>query len=267
MAQRITQYQFPVLFTLFLIGFLAPATHAQTPVATRLTSGLDVGFGFKTNTYSPSATYYQLLNIGEKKLFSVGYTVRFASLYIDNQNFYTAPARLTRGGTGFYALTAPLQLQNIDTLRMDYASNTSLNFGIRAQVNLGRVEIGASADLLGFVFGRMRTGRVISSGGGIQLTNQAGADSARLPFRGDAQFQSARSRGGNIRLLGDNDRGTLATEVFGRVRINQRLGVKVGYQWITTETRLRVIDAVSNNDRFRYRAGLAYLALSFPFFN
>ncbi len=267
MAQRITRYQLPILSTLFLIGFLISGVHAQTPVSTRLTSGLDLGFGYKANTYAPSATYYQLLNIGEKKLFSVGYTVRFASLYIDNQNFYTAPARLTRGGTGFYALTAPLKQQNIDTLRMDYASNTSLNLGIRAQVNLGRVEIGASADLLGFVFGRTRTGRVVSSTGAIQLTNQAGADSVRVPFRGEAQFQSTQARGFNVRLLGDNDRGTLATEVFGRVRINQRMGVKIGYQWVTTETRLRVVDVIADNDRFRYRAGLAYVALSFPFFD
>lgn len=267
MVKRITRYQFPIFSTLFLIEFLISGAQAQTPVSTRLTSGLDVGLAYKTNTYAPSATYYQLLNIGEKKLFSVGYTMRFASLYIDNQNFYTAPARLTRDGTSFYALTAPLKQQNIDTLRMDYASNTSLNLGIRAQVNLGRVEIGASADLLGFVFGRTRTGRVISSTGAIQLTNQAGADSIRVPFRGEAQFQSTRARGVNVRLLGDNDMGTLATEIFGRVRINQRLGVKVGYQWITTETRLRVVDVVSNNDRFRYRAGLGYVALSFPFFD
>ncbi len=267
MAQQPNRHRSPVFFALLFFGFLAPDAHAQTPVSTRLTSGLDLGFGYKTNTYAPSATYYQLLNIGEKKLFSVGYTVRFASLYIDNQNFYTAPARLTRGGTGFYALTAPLKYQNLDTLRMDYASNTSLNLGIRAQVNLGRVEIGASADLLGFVFGRTRTGRVISSTGGIQLSKQGGGDSTLVPFRGEAQFQPTRARGFNVRLLGDNDMGTLATEVFGRVRINQRVGVKVGYQWITTETRLGVVDAVSKNDRFRYRAGLAYVALSFPFFN
>lgn len=267
MVNRLNCHQLSALVNLLFLGFLGTGAHAQTPVSTRITSGLDLGFAYKPNTYAPSATYFQLLNVGERKLFSVGYTVRFASLYIDNENFYTAPARLTRGGTGFYALTAPLKPQNIDTLRMDYASNTSLNLGIRAQVNLGRVEIGASADLLGFILGRTRTGRVISSTGGIRLYNQSGADSTLVPFRGDAQFQSTQARGFNVRLLGDNDRGTLATEVFGRVRVSQRMAVKVGYQWITTETRLGVVDAVSGNDRFRYRAGLGYVALTFPFFD
>ena len=267
MVNRLNCHQFSAFVNLLFWVFLSAGAHAQTPGSTRITSGLDLGFAYKTNTYAPSATYFQLLNSGERKLFSVGYIVRFASLYIDNENFYTAPARLTRGGTGFYALTAPLKPQNIDTLRMDYASNTSLNLGIRAQVNLGRVEIGASADLLGLVFGRTRTGRVISSGGGIQLTNRAGADSIRVPFRGEAAFQPTGARGFNVRLLGDNDRGTLATEVFGRLRVSQRMAVKVGYQWVTTETRLGVVDAVSGNDWFRYRAGMGYVALTFPFFD
>jgi hypothetical protein len=132
MFQERNRTLFFALFMLLFMSCFVTKTQAQSTVSARLKSGLDVGFAYKTDNYSPSATYFQLLNIGEKKLFSVGYTVRLASLYLDNQNFYTAPARLTRGKTGFAALGAPLQYKNIDTIRMDYATNTSLNVGLRA---------------------------------------------------------------------------------------------------------------------------------------
>lgn len=215
---------------------------------------------YATNNYHPSLAYYQLINIGEQKLFSVGWTVRLGAFYGDNLNYYTAPARLTRGKTGFNALNAPLIITNIDTIRYDYVTMTSLNFGIRAQVNLGRVEIGASADLVGLTLGKSRTGRYKSSNG--QFMN----DTALVYFQGPYTFQRARPSRLNVRLLGDNDLGTLSMEVYARVHISQRIGVKLGYQWLTTETIVTNRDIIADNNRFRNRAGMPYLALTFPIF-
>ena len=114
---------------------------AQSPVAARLNSGFDLGMGYSKNNYNPSFTYYQLINVGERKLFSLGWTLRFGAFYGDNLNYYTAPARLTRGKTGFDALSGPLIVPNIDTVRLDYVTMTSVNVGVRAQVNLGLVEL------------------------------------------------------------------------------------------------------------------------------
>lgn len=234
---------------------------AQSPVSARLSSGFDVGMAYSTNQYNPSVAYYQLINVGNRKLFALGWTMRLGAFYGDNLNYYTAPARLTRGKTGFGALSAPLLSNNLDTVRFDYVTMTSLNAGVRAQLNLGRVELGASADLLGLTLGRRRTARYRSSTGAFEV------DSATTkPFAGADVFQRAYPSRLNGRLLGDNDRGTLSTEVYARVRVNQRFALKAGYQWLTTEVTVQNRDIIANNNRFRNRAGLAYLALTLPIF-
>jgi hypothetical protein len=239
---------------------------AQSPVAARLSSGFDVGMAFAKNNYNPSIAYYQLLNIGERKLFALGWTMRLGAFYGDNLNYYTAPARLTHGKTGFNALAGPLIADNIDTVRYDYVTMTSFNVGIRAQVNLGMVELGASADLLGLTVGKWRTGRYQSSTGQYALRNVAGQDSALVYFQGVNTFQRSYPSRVNLRLLGDNDIGTLSTEIYARIHISQRIAIKAGYQWLTTETTVANRDVVADNDRFRHRVGMTYVALTFPIF-
>ncbi|GAB2602461.1 hypothetical protein GCM10027190_57640 [Spirosoma areae] len=221
---------------------------------------------YSTDNYNPSLAYFQLINIGERKLVSLGWTARLGAFYADNVNYYTAPARLTRGKTGFSALGAPLIVNNIDTIRYDYSSMTSFNFGVRAQLNLGIIDLGASADILGLTIGKSRIGRYKSSNGQFIITSSTGADSARVYFQGSNTFQRSRPANVNLRLLGDNDIGTLSTEVYARLHVSQRIGIKFGYQWLTTETTVSKRDVIADNNRFRNRAGMGYLALTFPIF-
>ncbi len=251
--------------------FFSLHSFAQSPVSARLNSGFDVGMGYSSRNnnptvYNPSVAYYQLINIGERKLFSVGWTARLGAFYGDNINYYTAPARLTRGKTGFSALSAPLINRNIDTVRFDYVTMTSLNVGIRAQVNLGRVELGASADLLGLTLGRRRTGSYKSSTGRFNVDSSAAGPATTKRFTGADVLQRAYPSRFNLRLLGDNDLGTLSTEVYARVRVNQRFAVKAGYQWLTTSVTVQNRDIVADNNRFRNRTGVAYVAVTFPIF-
>lgn len=244
------------LLTLFSIQ-----SYAQSPVSTRLSSGYEVGMAYSIDNYNPSLGYYQLINIGQRKLVALGWTARLGAFYGDNINYYTAPARLTRNETGFGALSAPLINNNIDTLRFDLATMTSLSLGIRLQFNLGKVELGGSADLFGLTLGRRRTARYQSSTGRF-----ATSDSISAPFQGADAFQRARPSYLNLRLLGDNDRGTLSTEVYARFHVGQRLAIKAGYQWLTSEYTVQNRDIIADNNRFRNRAGMAYLGLTFPIF-
>ncbi|MDB5242411.1 MAG: hypothetical protein JWP57_3036 [Spirosoma sp.] len=235
--------------------------YSQSPVSTRLSSGYELGMAYSIDHYNPSLGYYQVINIGERKLISFGWTARLGAFYGDNINYYTAPARLTRGETGLGALSAPLITNNIDTLRFDLASMTSLNVGVRLQFNLGRVELGASADLLGLTLGRRRTAIYRSSTGRF-----ATGDSVSAPFQGANALQRAHPSYLNLRLLGDNDRGTLSTEVYVRFHLGQRLAVKGGYQWLTSEYTVLNRDIIADNNRFRNRSGMVYLGLTFPIF-
>ncbi|KAB7731067.1 hypothetical protein F5984_09625 [Rudanella paleaurantiibacter] len=252
---------------LALCALLSIQAYAQGPVSTRIRSGLDVGFAFKKDNYAPSLTYFQLMNIGRNKVISVGWTSRLAKFYGDNLNLYTAPASLTRGKTGFEALGAPLTPATIDTARFDFITNTSLNFGIRVQVQLGPVELGGSADLFGLTFGKTRVGRMIASAGAYKVeSSRAGVDSL-VYFTGDNRLQSFKPTRGSVRLLGDNDIGNLAAELYARVRVGQRLSIKGGYQWQTAEMSLRDIRPIDGNRRFRHRTGMPFVAVTFPFFN
>ncbi|CCH51176.1 hypothetical protein BN8_00090 [Fibrisoma limi BUZ 3] len=249
-----------------LLTTIALHSYAQSPVASRLRGGFDVGLAIKNDYYNPSITYYQLINLGDQRLFSLGWTGRLGAFYGDNLNYYTAPARLTRGQAGLGSLGKSLLVQNIDTVRFDYVTMTSFNLGLRAQFNFGPVEVGASADLLGItLLRRYRTGRYRSSTGAFTAVDSLNRE-VQKPFQGPDAFQRARAQRWNLRLLGDNDYGMLATEVYARVRINQRFAVKAGYQWLTTEMVVDNRDVVADNNRFRNRTGFPYIALTLPIF-
>lgn len=252
----------PVAF-LLLVSF---TSFAQSPVAARLSSGYDVGMAYSVGHYNPSISYYQLLSAGERKLFSFGWNLRLGAFYGDNLDYYTAPARLTRGKSGLGSIGSPLIPANIDTVHYDHVSMTSLSIGVRVKINLGPVDLGASADLLGFTLGKSRTGQYQSSTGQFAIQSASGADSLLVLFQGANALQKSSPSSLNARLLGDNNRGTLATEVYARIRLTQRVGVKLGYQWLITETTVANRDVVADNNRFRNRAGMVYLALSLPIF-
>jgi hypothetical protein len=238
---------------------------AQSPVSTRLSAGVDLGAGFRPQQISPSLSYYQLLNVTRYKALSIGWTATLRTFYASNVDYITAPAELSRGGkTGFAALGAPLVASRLDTLRMSSASGTSLNFGVRAQIHLKFVDIGVSADILGITLGRNRIGQYLSSTGSF-VTGKSGVDSIGR-FAGPYLNQTAKPTIANLQLLGDNSIGTLATEVYARVLLGQRFGVKVGYQWLMTEYTASVRNAVDDNNRFRSRSGLTYVAVTIPFF-
>ncbi|WP_234733606.1 hypothetical protein [Tellurirhabdus bombi] len=239
-----------------LLAFTSVTAIAQSPVSSRLVSGADLGASFATKKLSPSIAYYQLLNLDERKIFQFGWHTKLQNYYgQESVDYYTAPARLTRGKTGFGALSAPLIPENIDTLTMPRASFISLNLGLRFQIHLGPVELGAATDILGVGLGKGRLGlyRAIKGANSVDSLNLHQTNKYAQPQR----F--------NLRLLGDNNMGFLSSEVYARILFSRRVAFKVGYQWITTEYRTND-ELVDDNRRFRRNYAMPYVALSFPFF-
>ncbi|SFE95259.1 hypothetical protein [Spirosoma endophyticum] len=247
----------PIFVALFLCIVIQvnsqPLGAQQRSFAIRegLSGGFDFGLAAKGNHFSPSLVYYELTPVTKSKTIFLGWTARVSAFYGNDLNYYTAPARLTR-------------VENIDTVRFGRLSQTSLNLGIRGEWNLGRLQLGASVDLLGFTFlGRSRIGRVYSSTGLFSQTDSLGQD-VQKSFQGPDAFQAASPTRLNVKLLGAHDRGMLTTEVYARMYFGPSIALKVGYQWLTTEMALNNRDQVANNDRFRHRAGLPYVALTLP---
>ena len=241
-----------------LLTFLVEGVQSQSIIERKslavqggLSAGFDIGVAVRRDYVNPSLTYYELKSITRNNTLLVGWTARLGAFYGNDLNYYTAPARLTR-------------VNNIDTVSFGRLSQTSLNVGIRAELNLGRIQFGASVDLLGFTFlGRSRIGRVYSSNGLFIQTDSLGQDRQR-PFQGSDVFQQATPTRFNVKLLGDHDRGMSTTEVYARIYLVPGVALKAGYQLLTTEMALGNRDLVADNARFRNRAGLSYVALTLP---
>lgn len=248
----------------FLLIITAFHAAGQPVNRTSLRGGVDAGVAFQRNYSTLSLAYYELIGPSGNKTFFVGWTGRLAVVSGNDPDYYTAPARLTRGQSGPGSLFSPILVPNIDTVRFRHVSQTSLNVGIRAEIHLGRVEVGASVDLLGLVLLRqVRTGLVHSSTGLFTVQDSAG-HVLQKPFRGADAYQSSTPARFNVRLLGDNDRGMLTTEIYVRVRFSRYASLKTGYQNQSMEIIIANSDTVAGNNRFRNRAGLFYLGLTFP---
>ncbi len=239
-----------LLFSLFIYVQIIPSW-AQPD--SRLASGVDVGVGWKDKAWAINAHYNQYLKIDRRGLLQIGWGLRASHFRGNDLDFTTAPTHLTKGKTGFAALTAPTILRQIDTLQMR-ARITSFNFNLSAQVSLfGYLDIGANADILGVAFGTRRAGYYLGSKGYNKI------DSLNL----HQTYQQARPTPASLLWLGDNKIGNLNTEVYTRIHITPRVGVKVSYLFNTNEYRTSQ-PLVDDNHRFRFRSQMIFVGLTFP---
>jgi hypothetical protein len=219
----------------------------------RLTSGFDVGTGWKDKAWTVSALYHQYLKVDRRGLLQVGWGVRGSHFRGKELDFTTAPSQLTKGKSGFSALNAPLILRQIDTLQMR-TGITTFNFNVSAQVSLfGRLDIGANADILGFALGNRRAGYYLGSRGYNKV------DSLNL----HQTYQQARPARFNFLWVGDNTMGNLNAEIYARIHFTQRVGLKVSYLFTTNEYRTDQ-PLVDDNRRFRFRSQMIFVGLTFP---
>jgi hypothetical protein len=222
----------------------------------RITSGFDVGTGWKGKAWTVSALYHQYLKVDRRGLLEVGWGVRGTHFRGKELDFTTAPSHLTKGKTGFSALNAPIILRQIDTLQMR-TGITSFNFNVSAQVSLfGRLDIGANADLLGFALGTRRAGYYLGSRGYNKV------DSLNV----HQTYQQAQPARFNFLWLGDNTVGNLNAEIYARIHFTQRVGLKVSYLFTTNEYRTDQ-PLVDENRRFRFRSQMIFVGLTFPMEN
>lgn len=242
-----------VLIGLFIHVLILPSW-AQPD--SRITSGFDLGTGWKDKAWTLSGLYHQSLKIDRRGLLQVGWGVRGAHFRGKELDFTTAPSQLTKGKTGFSALNAPIILRQIDTLQMR-TGITSFNFNLSAQISLfNRLDIGANVDILGFALGNRRAGYYLGSKGYNKV------DSLNL----HKTYQQARPARLNFLWLGDERRGNLNTEIYARIYVTQRVGVKVSYLFTTNEYRTDQ-PLVDDNRRFRFRSQMIFVGLTFPIDN
>lgn len=193
-----------------------------------------------------AASWQHDWQLGKKQKFVVGLGVRATGYVGRNQNYVTAPAKLTSGKTGLGVIFTENIAANIDTFLVAkpnvFAINGLINLGYRFNE---KFTLGFNIDAIGFSFGGKRSGNYINGNQG--------------------RSESAKPTSFNVLLTSDNDRGTLNSEFYGQYVLNERWRLHVGVQFLFTEytTYSKVQQRPESNDRFRNKSLMFMIGAGF----
>ncbi len=208
-------------------------------------NSFDLGLAFGSSEVTFTGAYLHNWKLGKKQKFEIGAGGRFTTYLGANQYYSTAPAKLTSGGTG----PGVFFKENIEAYIDTFLIARPQVLAINAMVNFGypitpKFYVGFNIDVIGFSLGSERKGNYIN---GSQGQNTEGKPT---PF--------------NLLLVSDNDLGTLNSEFYGKYKVNEKLSIKAGFQFLFTEytTSTDVQQFPEPNDRFRNKSGLFTIGVS-----
>jgi hypothetical protein len=195
--------------------------------------------------------YVHAWKLGTSKKWEVGLGLRASSYFGVKKDFLTAPSRLSRASSvPFLVYFSKKQIQNIDTLTVQRPFTNSINISANAGYSIRRWYIGFSVDLIGYTFGRTTSGILKSDG-----YTRTEANAKPAPF--------------NLLLTGDNNYGTLNTEIFLRYKLSKDFSVKGTYQALAVEYKTSAITQNtpdgSTVNRFRNKTGNAGFGVVYHF--
>ena len=224
-----------ILFAFIALSITGIAT-AQKKDNLKKQQFADLSFGFGNKQGSIVAGYFYNWNLGKNKKFFIGTGARFNAFYGTGVNFTSAPSSLAGDKA------------KEDTLLASKPGVYSINLLINLGYNITpKLQAGFSIDLLGASFG--------PEGTPIYIKNGVPASTKAKPT------------GFNALLIGNNDRGSLNSEFYGRYKFNEKFGVKLAYQYLFTEltTSTKIQTVPENNDRFRNKSSLISIGFSYHF--
>lgn len=181
-----------------------------------------------------SISAFHMHHLGAKKKFGIGYGLRYTGNIGSSSEFTTAPAKLTK------------EKSNLDTLSFANHQVNSLNLAIYLHYLVTpKLAVEFNIDAVGYSFGSDQIATYNSSKRTTQATEQ-----------------NAKVTGFNALLVGDNDLGSLSSEMLVRYQLSEKWGVKFGASYIftefTTDNKLFV-----DNDRFRNKSLQGMLGVSY----
>lgn len=202
--------------------------------------------GVAPDQLSLAGQYTHQWKIGKAQRFSLGWGARFTTYFASNQYYATAPAELTSESTSPLIFFTEVIEANMDSFRIASPRVYACNLSIDMRYQLGKkLAIGFSIDAIGFSVGPKKTGTHINGA-------PTGTNGARpSPF--------------NLLLISDNDRGSLNSELYAAYPLNNKIGIKAGWQFLFTEytTDTNVQTEPKENDRFRRKSLLFTVGIVF----
>jgi hypothetical protein len=216
----------------------------------------DVALAGADGRFSTALSWSHLHGIGKKKQrLHIGYGLRFTNFIAANKYFTTAPAEYTSDVQGVGTIFSETIEENIDTITTATALTFSLNLALYIQYTLTpKIDVGCNIDVVGFSFGPSKSFNVISS----------------VYDAGQEPVQRASPTAFNLLLTSDNDIGSLNSEFYARYKFNSKFSVRAGYAFLfseyQTDNSLSFDDGRIVNDRYRYKAAMGFVGVTFkPF--
>ncbi len=202
----------------------------------KTSSDISLSVGFGKDLFAGSLGWNRTHGLGSSHKFRLGYGLRVSSLSGTNLNYTTAPANLAA------------DLTKVDTLLVAKANTIALNAVINIQYQLSKkLMVGFNIDAIGIGLGSETVSTLISSD-----TKAAG-----LPANPSVKPSSL-----NALLVGNNDLGQLKSELYAAYNVSSKLWVKGGLD-LTFSEYTAAQKLTQDNDRFRYKANLIFLGISY----
>ncbi len=225
----------------------APKPPAQWPKGISFTATGSIGGSEQALALSGLYNF----NIAFRKRFKIGLGLRSSSYWGQGKYFETAPASLTTNQEGPQVIFVPSIPQNIDSIKVGQSYTQSINAYLNLEYAISsKFDIGFNIDLAGITIGSASDISLVSS----YVTN---ASSVRL---------SAKPTFDNLLLTSDNDKGSLNSEIYARYHVNDRWAIVGGASFLFSELKTDQKNYNFGNDRFRRKALLGTIGVTwYPF--
>jgi hypothetical protein len=210
---------------------------AYSQETARVTSGVDLGLGYRDEQWVPAITYHQDLGLANFPWLRIGWGVRAWGYY-----------------TGKSDLKPKENSVSDDYLKFGRITTNGLSFMAGANFRFGKLDIGANTDLLGIAIGAKRKGLYTK----------------KYAFEGDEAgyyntlVKSSPNLINALPILLDDQNGQ--SELYLRYWITSTVGLKLGY--VVGRTTYSTPEAMDNGQkRFFRNYSVPSLSISFPLYN
>lgn len=207
------------------------------PLIPKVESSVDFALAGGASVYSAAVGAYRTHGLFAKRKLRVGYGVRLSAFGGSDLDYITAPFELTSDP------------DKIDTFNVGAPISAGLSANIQlAYYITSKWMVGFNIDAFGLGFGATNIGTFISSDNNGQYPMSV----------------RARPTGYNLLLVGDNDIGQLKSEFVVGYNINEKWRIRAGGDFTFSEYTT-VQKLANDNDRFRYKAMMGFIGLSYNF--
>jgi hypothetical protein len=246
-----------MLLMMFLMILVVINAAAQKKQVSEGSGYFDLAVSAATGRISGAISWSHVGKITKRiQGLKIGYGLRFTSFAGANKFYVTAPAKYTSPVQNVTTIFSETIQENIDTITTATTVTNSLNLTINIEYSITPgIDFGLNIDAIGFSFGPKEKFNIISS---VFDPNQSPVVAGSpTPF--------------NLLLTSDNDIGSLNSEFFIRYWVDKKIGIRGGFTFLFSEYKLQENLSFDGgrilNDRYRYKASMFLLGISYKPFN